>query len=156
MTSNLDSLYSLYTGAVTSVPPLCDHKTGQVAVEGRKEGEQLPWSFRGGTKHVQTSTWTPWSPWSLKHVQNSYTKVAEEVSHSQVAQRRQGGGTCIVFVTEWMHSGGPLVALCMTCFLSLLSVLTIFLVAQRWHKGRSPESLIDVSVTQIYVLVRVG
>ena len=24
------------------VPPLCDHKTGQVAVEGRKEAERLP------------------------------------------------------------------------------------------------------------------
>ena len=43
------SLYPLYTGAGTFVPPLCDHKTGQVAVEGRREAERLPWSFKGGT-----------------------------------------------------------------------------------------------------------
>ena len=42
-------LYPLYTGAATFVPPLCDHKTGQVAVEGRREAERLPWSFKGGT-----------------------------------------------------------------------------------------------------------
>ena len=43
-------------------------------------------------------------------VQNSRTKVAEEVGRSQVAQRRQDGGTHITVVTEWMHSGRPLVA----------------------------------------------
>ena len=41
----LHSLYPLYTGAATFLPPLCDHKTGQVAVEGRKEAERLPCSF---------------------------------------------------------------------------------------------------------------
>ena len=59
------SLYPLYTGAATFLPPLCDHKTGQVAVEGRKEAEWLPWSFNGGTQDVQTSPWT----------QNGYTVV---------------------------------------------------------------------------------
>ena len=86
-------LYPLYTGVATFLPPLCDHKTGQVAVEGRKEAAQLPWSFNGGTQDVQTSPWTPWSPWSFKHVQNSRTKVANEVGCSQVAQRRQEEGT---------------------------------------------------------------
>ena len=103
-------LYPLYTGAATSVPPLCDHKTVQVAVEGRREAERLPWSFKGGTQDVQASPWTPWSPWSFEHVQNSRTKVAEEVGRSQVAQRRQGEGTHIAVVAEWMHTGRPLVA----------------------------------------------
>ena len=102
--------YPLYTGAATSVPPLCDHKTIQVAVEGRREAERLPWSFKGGTQDVQASPWTPWSPWSFEHVQNSCTKVAEEVGRSQVAQRRQDEGTHIAVVAEWMHSGRPLVA----------------------------------------------
>ena len=97
-------LYPLYTGAATFVPPLCDHKTGQVAVEDRKEAERLSWSFKGGTQDVQTSPWTPWSPWSFEHVQNSRTKVAEEVGRSQVAQRRQDEGTHIAVVAEWMHS----------------------------------------------------
>ena len=42
----------LYTGDATFVPPLCDYKTGQVAVEGRKEADRLPWSFKGGTQDV--------------------------------------------------------------------------------------------------------
>ena len=104
------NLHPLYTGAATFLPPLCDHKTGQVAVEGRKEAERLPGSFNGGTQDVQTSPWTPWSPWSFEHVQNSRTKVAEEVGRSQVAQRRQEEGTHIAVVAEWMHSGRPLVA----------------------------------------------
>ena len=102
------SLYPLYTGAATFLPPLCDHKTGQVAVEGRKEAERLPWSLNGGTQDVQTSPWTPWSPRSFEHVQNSRTKVAEEVGRSQVARRRQEEGTHIAMVAEWMHSGRPL------------------------------------------------
>ena len=69
-------LYPLYTGAATFVPPLCDHKTPQVATEGTKETERLPWSFKGGTEDVPTSPWTPWSPWSFEHVQNSRTKEA--------------------------------------------------------------------------------
>ena len=101
--------YPLYTGAATSVPPLCDHKIGQVAVEGRREAERLPWSFSGGTQDVQTSPWTPWSPWNFEHVQNSRTKVAEEVGRSHVAQRRQDEGTHTAVVAEWMHSGRPLV-----------------------------------------------
>ena len=104
------NLYLLYTGAATFLPPLCDHKTGQVAVEGRKEAERLPWSLNGGTQDVQTSPWTPWSPWSFGHVQNSRTKVAEEVGRSQVARMRQEEGTHIAMVAEWMHSGRPLVA----------------------------------------------
>ena len=92
------------------MPPLCDHKTVQVAVEGRREAERLPWSFKGGTQDVQASPWTPWSPWSFEHVQNSRTKVAEEVGRSQVAQRRQDEGTHIAVVAEWTHSGRPLVA----------------------------------------------
>ena len=47
---------------------------------------------------------------SFEHVQNSRTKVAEEVGRSQVAQRRQDEGTHIAVVAEWMHSGRPLVA----------------------------------------------
>ena len=105
-----NALYPLYTGAATFLPPLCDHKTGQVAVEGRKEAERLPWPFSGGIQDVQTSPWTPWSPWSFEHVQNSRTKVAEEVGRSQVAQSRQEEGTHIAVVAEWMHSGRPLVA----------------------------------------------
>ena len=103
-------LYPLYTGAATFLPPLCDHKSGQVAVERRKEAERLPWSLNGGTQDVQTSPWTPWSPWSFEHVQNSRTKVAEEVGRSQVVRRRQEEGTHIAMVAEWMHSGRPWVA----------------------------------------------
>ena len=96
------------TGSATFLPPLCDHKTGQVAVEGRKEAERLSWLLNGGTQDVQTSPWTPWLPWSFEHVQNSRTKVAEEVGRSQVARRRQEEGTHIAMVAEWMHSGRPL------------------------------------------------
>ena len=81
-------LYPLYTGAATFVPPLCDHKTGEVAVEGAEEAERLPWSFKGGTEDVQTSPWTPWSPWSFEHVQNNRSKVAEEVGRSKEAGGR--------------------------------------------------------------------
>ena len=42
------------------------------------------------TIRPRTSPWTPWSPWSLEIIQNSPTKVAEEVGCSQVAQTRQG------------------------------------------------------------------
>ena len=45
-------LYPLYTGAATFLPPLCDHKTGQVAVEGREESEWLPWLLNGGTQDI--------------------------------------------------------------------------------------------------------
>ena len=44
---------------------------------------------RVAPQDVQTSPWTPCSPWNFGHVQNSRTKVAEEVGHSQVAQRRK-------------------------------------------------------------------
>ena len=94
-----------HTGAATFVPPLHDHKTSQVAVEGTKEAEWLTWSFRGCTEDVQTSPWTPWSQWSFEHVQNSRTKVAEEVG-----QMRQEEGTHIAMVTEWLHRCQPLVA----------------------------------------------
>ena len=104
------SLGPLYTGAATIVAPLCDHKTGQVAVEGTEDAESLPGSVKGGTEDVQTSPWTPWSLLSFEHVQNSRTKVAEEVGRSQVAQRRQEEGTGIAVVAEWMHRGRPLVA----------------------------------------------
>ena len=100
-------VYTPFTQGTTFVPPLCDHKIGQVAVEGRREAERLPWSFKGGTQDVQTS---PWSPWSFEHVQNSRTKVAEEIGRSRVAQRRQEEGTRIAVVAEWVHSGRPLVA----------------------------------------------
>ena len=80
---------TMYTGYVTFVLTFSDHKTGQVAVEDTKEAERLPWSFKGGTEDIQTWPWTPWSPWSFEHVQNSRTKVAEEVDRSHVTQ---GGG----------------------------------------------------------------
>ena len=85
------------------MPPLCDHKTGQVVGEVTKEAEMLPWSFKGGTEDIQTSPWMPWSLWSFEHVQNSGTKVAEEVDHSRVTQSRQEEGTRIAVVAEWMH-----------------------------------------------------
>ena len=85
------------------VPPVCDHKICQVVVGGSKEAEWLPRSFKGGTQEVQTSPWTPWSPWIFEHVQNSRTKVAEEVGCSKVTQRRQKGGTSIAVVAEWRH-----------------------------------------------------
>ena len=103
-------VYTPFTQGTTFVPPLCDHKIGQVAVEGRREAERLPWSFKGGTQDVQTSPWTPWSPWSFEHVQNSRTKVGEEIGRSRVAQKRQEEGTRIAVVAEWVHSGRPLVA----------------------------------------------
>ena len=87
------------------VPPVCDHKICQVVVGGSKEAEWLPRSFKGGTQEVQTSPWTPWSPWIFEHVQNSRTKVAEEVGCSKVAQRRQKGGTNIAVVAEGRHNG---------------------------------------------------
>ena len=85
------------------VPPVCDHKICQVVVGGSKEAEWLSRSFKGGTQEVQTSPWTPWSPWIFEHVQNSRTKVAEEVGCSKVAQRRQKGGTSIAVVAEGRH-----------------------------------------------------
>ena len=84
--------------------------TKLVAVEGRKEAERLPRSFKCGTEDVQTSPWTPWSSWSFEHVQNSRTKVAEEVGRSHATQRRQDEGTYIAVVAEWMYTGRPLVA----------------------------------------------
>ena len=60
-----------------------------------------------GTQDVQTS---PWSPLIFEHVQNSRTKVAEEVGRSKVAPMRQKGGTSIALVAEWRHSGRPMVA----------------------------------------------
>ena len=99
----LPHLYPLYTGTATFVPPLCDHKTGQVAVEGTTKAERLPWWFKGGTEDVQTLPWMPWSPWSFEHVRNSRTKVAEEVGRSQVAQSRQEEYIRIAVVAEWMH-----------------------------------------------------
>ena len=101
----------LYIGVATFVPPLCNHKTGQVAAEGTKDAESLPWSFKGGTEDVQSPPWTPWSPWSFEHVQNSRTQVADEVGRWQVAQRRQEEGKRIAVVAEWMHRGRPMVAM---------------------------------------------
>ena len=69
---------------MTFVPPLYDHKTDQVAIKGTKEAERLPWLFQGGTQDVQ----------------NSRTKVAEEVGRSQVAERRQEEGRCIAVAIE--------------------------------------------------------
>ena len=94
-------LIPFYTGAATFVPPLCDHRTGQVAGEGRKEAKMSPWSFKGGTQDVQTSPWTPWWPWNFEHVQNSHTKVAEEVSRSQIVQKRQGEA----HASPWSQNG---------------------------------------------------
>ena len=45
-------LYPLYTGDATFLPPFCDHKTGQVALERREEAEWLPWSLNGGTQDI--------------------------------------------------------------------------------------------------------
>ena len=70
----------------------------------------LPWATTESAKsplYVQISSWTPWTPWSFRHVQNSRTKVAEEVGRSQVAQGRQRQGTRIAVVAEWMHRVGP-------------------------------------------------
>ena len=100
---HLPHLYPLYTETATFVPPLCDHQTGQVAVEGTTEAESLPWWFKGGTEDVQTLPWTPWSPWSFEHVQSSRTKVAQEVGRPQVAQSRQEEYIRIAVFAEWMH-----------------------------------------------------
>ena len=95
--------------------PLClpcattELSRSRLKAEGRQNG-CLGRSRVVGTQDVQASPWTPWSPWSFEHVQNSHTKVAEEVGRSQVAQRRQDEGTHIAVVAEWMHSGRPLVA----------------------------------------------
>ena len=102
--------YPLYTGAATFVPPLCDYKTGHVAVEGTEEAKGCLAQSRVGTEDVQTSPSMPWSLWSFDYVQNSRTKVAEEVGRSQVARRRQAEGIHIAVVAEWMHRGRPLVA----------------------------------------------
>ena len=82
------------------MPSLSDHRTGQVAVEGRNEAERLSWSFKGGhsTLDIAMDAMIAVKFW------------AEEVGRSQVAQRRQEEGTHIVVVAEWMHSGRPLVA----------------------------------------------
>ena len=65
----------------------------------------------GGAGDVQTSPWTPRSPWSFEHVQNQPTMVAEEPGRSQVAQRRQGEGTRVAVVAEWMQREGSAVGL---------------------------------------------
>ena len=95
------------------MPPLCDRKTSQVTVEDRKEAERTPWSFKGGTQDVQTSPWTPWSPWSFGHVQNSRTKVAEEVGRSQVALKEAGGRHTLRrgrrMDAQWSAIGRPVV-----------------------------------------------
>ena len=52
-TQCLQLQYSLYIGAATVVPPLCDHKTDQVAIEGTEEAARLHGSFSGGTEDVQ-------------------------------------------------------------------------------------------------------
>ena len=57
----INDLYTFYIGAVIFVPPLCDHKPVQVAVEGTKRAKRLPWSFKGGTEDIQTLPWTLWS-----------------------------------------------------------------------------------------------
>ena len=86
--------------------PLCDYKTGQVAVKGRREAERLPWSFKDGTLDVQTSH----GRHGRREVLDMFKTVAEEVGRSQVAQRMQDEGTHIAVVAEWMHGGRPLVA----------------------------------------------
>ena len=98
--------YTLYTGAAT----LCLPCATTILTRSQLKAQTRPWSFNGGTHDAQTSPWTPWSPWSFEHVQNGHTNVAEEVSHSQVAQRRQEESTWITVVAECMHSGRPLVA----------------------------------------------
>ena len=92
--------YPLYTELVIFVPPFCDHKTGQVAVEGTKETERLPWTFKSGTKYVQISPWTPWSPWRSEHAQNIRTKVKEFV-----ARRSLRGGRRKAHVSPWSQNG---------------------------------------------------
>ena len=99
-----------FTGAATFVPPLCDHKTGQVAVEGREEADSLPWSLKSGTEDVQTSPWTP----CRREVLSMFKTVVQRSPRRSVAHRWLKGGneecTCIVVVTEWMHRGRPLIS----------------------------------------------
>ena len=57
--------YTPFTqGAATFVPPLCDHKTDQVAVEGRKEAERtmhiLFAKYNSTTSHVLQKHWVGW------------------------------------------------------------------------------------------------
>ena len=100
-----NSLYPLYTGAATFLPALCDHKTGQVAVEGREEAERLPWSLNGGTQDVQTSPWTPWSPWSFEHVQT----VAQRSPRRAVTHRSLEGGRRKAHTSPWWQNGCTMV-----------------------------------------------
>ena len=89
------------------MPPLYDHITGQVAVEGRTEAERLSWSFKGGTQDVQTSPWTPRSPWSFEHVQNSRTKVVEDVGRSKEAGGRHTHRRDRRMDARWSAIGHP-------------------------------------------------
>ena len=52
---------SKHTGECNVLPPLCDHKTDQVAVGGTREAEWLYWSFKGDTQDDQTLPWSPWN-----------------------------------------------------------------------------------------------
>ena len=91
--SDWSNLYPLYTGAATFVPPLCDHKTGQVAVEGTaKEAERLlalvVQEWHRGRSDLAMDAMKFWA-----------------YSRRSVAQRRQKAhaSPSEAVVAEWMH-----------------------------------------------------
>ena len=102
----------LFTWSVTFVPRLCDHKTGQVVVEATKEAERLPWSFKGGTKDVQTSPRTPRSPCSkqshkVRRGSRSLTGHSKETGGRHTQNGCAGVGhwsprkKCVLCVSIW-------------------------------------------------------
>ena len=111
----VNSLCPLYTGTVDFVPPMCDHKTDQVAVYLTKEAK----FFLGRSRVVYRTFRHRHGRHGRREVLcmfKSRTEVAEVVGCSQVVHTRQEGGTRIAVVAEWMPLVAPWEALlCKHC-----------------------------------------
>ena len=101
MVSPTICLYPLYIRAATFVPPLCDHKTDKVTIEGPKEAESLPWS-----SDLAMDAMVAVKFWAFSKQLHKGRQAGRSLTS---CWKEAGEDTHIAVVPEWMRRVRPLV-----------------------------------------------
>ena len=103
--NNASVLYPLYTGAATFVPPLCDHKTDQVAVEGRRETELRQNGCLGRSRVAHRRFRHRHGCHGRREVLSMFKTVAQRSPRRSVAHRSLKGGRMKAYTSPWSQNG---------------------------------------------------
>ena len=87
------------------MPPLCDHKTGQVAVEGRREAERRPNGCLGRSRVAHRTFRHRHGRHGRREVLSMFKTVAQRSPRRSVAHRSLKGGRMKAHTSPWSQNG---------------------------------------------------